>query len=200
MSANTVIHTEQALFGLIAGGDTAAFRELFDLYVPRLQPVVAGIIENESHVKDILQEVFLLLWTGREKLAGVESPRNWIFKTMYFQCYKYLRQQAVRSKAQEKMLSELKGQPLLNQVEEYTSFEETSKLIREAVNGLPSQAQKIYRLRREQDMPIADIAEQLNIAPKTVKNSLTRSLDAIRSHLEENGIVVPLFLLAYWML
>ena len=196
---HNAIHTEKQLFTLIADGDTAAFRVLFDLYLPQVQPVIAGIIESEANVKDVAQEVFLILWIGRAKLATVESPRNWIFRIVYYQCYKHLRQQGVRTKAQQKLMDEMSGQPAPNPTEEYTAFEETSRLVKQAVTSLPPQAQKIYRLRREEDMPIADIADKLNISPKTVKNSLTRSLQDIREYLEKHGIVIPLFLIGYWL-
>ncbi len=149
MTENNSVHTEQGLFASIAEGDTGAFRELFDLYLPQLQPVGAGINDNQAAVKDVMQDIFLLLWVDRAKLAGVDVPRNWIFRITYYQCYKYLRQQGVRMKAQQRLLDEVKEEPLANPMEEYTTFEETSRLVRQAVIELPPQAQKIYRLRRE---------------------------------------------------
>ena len=48
-------------------------------------------------------------------------------------------------------------------------------------------------------MKIEEIAEALDLSPKTVKNTLTRALQSIRTYLEERDIVIPAFLLAYFL-
>ncbi len=54
----------------------------------------------------------------------------------------------------------------------------------------PSQ-QEIFRMRYQQDMTTAQIAEQLNISRKTVQNQLGKSI----IHLRESLLVALVFLL-----
>ena len=51
------------------------------------------------------------------------------------------------------------------------------------VNNLPCQCQKVYRLSREEQMSTTEIADNLNISPKTVKNHLTKALSLIRKNI-----------------
>ncbi|QJB39683.1 sigma-70 family RNA polymerase sigma factor [Chitinophaga oryzae] len=186
---------ETILFDRIAEGDEAAFEALFHLYVPRIRPVILQIIQEEAPVKDIIQEIFLGLWMGRDKLPAVSSPRNWIFKMTYHRSYSWLQKQGVREKARHQLSwSETE---YTNITEENLSLSETSRLIREAIAQLPPQAMKIYLLSRENGLKIADIAGQLDISVQTVKNSLVRSLRAIREYLLRHGISIPLMLLSY---
>lgn len=53
------------------------------------------------------------------------------------------------------------------------------------VNKLPCQCQKIYRLSREEQLNTSEIAKDLNISPKTVKNHLTKALKFIRINMSE---------------
>lgn len=189
---------ETNLFYRIAQGDEAAFETLFHLYVPRIQPVITQIIQEEAPAKDIIQEIFLSIWMSRDKLPDITTPRNWIFKIAYHRSYSWLQKQGVRDKARQVNIAE--GEDYSNLTEENLSFTETTRLIREAIELLPPQAKKIYQLSRETDLKIAEIAAQLKLSPQTIKNSLVRSLRSIREYLIKHGIILPLILLEYCLL
>lgn len=184
---------ELALFRQIAMGDEAAFASLFHLYVPKIKPVITQIIRVEGPEKDIIQEIFLGIWLGREKLNEVAVPHNWIFKMVYFRCYTWLQRQGTRNKAVH--ILGLENPLVSNFTEENLSFSETAMLVKQAIQQLPPQAKKIYTLSRESGLKIAEIAHQLDLSPQTIKNSLVRSLKSIREFLIEHGVILPLLLL-----
>ncbi|HVI48233.1 MAG TPA: sigma-70 family RNA polymerase sigma factor [Chitinophaga sp.] len=186
-------HSEHliVLFQQIAGGSELAFEELFHLYVPQIKPLIHRIIKTEGPEKDIIQEVFLGIWLGREKLLTVELPHNWIFKIVYHRCYTWLQRQGV----QEKISQALPVGDYSNFTEENIHFSETISLVQQAIHLLPPQAQRIYLLSRETDLKVAEIANRLALSEQTVKNSLVRSRKAIRQYLIGHGILLPLVLL-----
>lgn len=186
---------EIALFHQIAQGDETAFEILFHLYVPKITPVIARVIQVEGPEKDIIQEIFLGIWLGREKLTDVLIPHSWIFKMVYHRCYSWLQKQEVRNKASQIIIRESSDQS--NLTEENIAFSETSQLVKQAIRQLPPQAQKIYLLSREKGLKIATIADQLQLSPQTVKNSLVRSLKSIREYLISKGVMLPLILLGW---
>ncbi len=143
---------------------------------------------------DIVQEVFLGLWLGRDKLSTIDTPHNWIFRMVYHRCYSWLQKQEVRRRASQQ-LGVLETSSSV-QTQEDLDFAETTRLLQQAVSLLPPQAQRIYLLSRETDMKIADIASQLSISTQTVKNSIVRSLRFIREYLSTHGIVLPMAILA----
>jgi RNA polymerase sigma-70 factor (ECF subfamily) len=193
-------HNEKELFRLIAEGNETAFEELFHLYVPRIQPVVYKIVKSEPVVKDIIQEIFLAVWLDREKLTVIDEPRNWIFKITYNCAYRWVKRQLVREKAKVRIGKEQEEiQPAGNTAENDLLFAETARLVKEAINALPPQSKKIYQLNREAGMKIADIAQELDISPQSVKNSLFRSGKTIREYLVQKGILLPLVLIFYYL-
>lgn len=186
----SAVHDKE-LFRLVAEGDEAAFRRLFHAYVPKLLPAVQHLTKNAAVTEDILQEAFLKVWLSRDKLPEVEHPRAWLTKIVYHQCFSYLRRQAVHDKA----LHVIGEQPEATSMEDDLAFNRLLRTVAEAVQALPPQAKKIYLLSREGNLKIPEIAAQLGLSPNTVKNSLVRSLQAIREQLAEAGHVLPLAVL-----
>ena len=185
------------LFALVAAGDEAAFRQLFNKFLPEIGSAIKSVVHSDTATKDIIQEVFIQIWISRDKLTAVELPRNWLFQVAYFLSYKWLRSQ----KNQEKLQSGLQStahSDNSNAVWEQLDFNETTRLIREAVVLLPEKARRIYTLSRDQHLKISEIADTLGISEQTVKNSLTRSLASIREHLLAHGISIPVFILCFF--
>ncbi|WP_346318034.1 sigma-70 family RNA polymerase sigma factor [Chitinophaga sp. YIM B06452] len=189
-------HTDKALFRLIAEGDEAAFRELFHAYVPQLEPLVMHLTKTASVTEDIIQETFLRVWLNRDKLPAIENPRSWLLRIIFYQSFTWLRRRSVHHKALDAMARG--DEEMRSTTEEAVAYAAMLRLVGEAVQQLPSQAKKIYKLSRENGLRIPEIAAQLELSPNTVKNSLVRSLQAIRRHMEAGGYWLPLIVL--WML
>ncbi|RPE05404.1 sigma-70 family RNA polymerase sigma factor [Chitinophaga lutea] len=191
-------HTDIALFQLIAEGDETAFRELFHAYVPQLQPLVMHLTKTASVTEDIIQETFLRVWLSRDKLAAIENPRSWLLRIVFYQSFTWLRRQAVHQKAMGAMAQGHDDAAMRSSTEEAVAYAAVVRLVGEAVQQLPAQAKRIYLLSRESGLRIPEIAEQLGLSPNTVKNSLVRSLQAIRRHIEAGGHWLPVALL--WLI
>ncbi|MDQ0107431.1 RNA polymerase sigma-70 factor (ECF subfamily) [Chitinophaga terrae (ex Kim and Jung 2007)] len=182
------------LFQLISEGDESAFRQLFHIYAPQFRAVALHITKTASVTEDILQETFLRLWISRDKLREIEQPRSWMLRIVFHQCFSYLRKQAIHNKAVAILAP---AEPVFSP-EEDIAYDFMRAQVTLAVQQLPPQAKRIYLLSREQGLKIPEIAAQLSLSPNTVKNSLVRSLQAIRKHLEHSGILFPAFII--WLL
>lgn len=190
-----IIYNDKELFELITSDDETAFLTLFHRYVPLLKPVIFKLVQQEPIVADVIQDVFLKLWLARNKLNSIESPRSWLFTVAYHQCFNYLRHQSIAERNLKNIANLDNPDSTIESPALATEFAETKRLIADAVNNLPPQAFKVYTLRREQGMSIEEIAKNLSITPKTVKNTLTRALDQIRQYLITKGIDIPVVLL-----
>lgn len=185
-------HKDLALFSRIAEGDEQAFEELFHIYMPQLYRIIYNLVPVEATVKDLTQEVFLYLWLGREKLPEVDEPQYWISRIAYNRSFKYLKQQKLRA------VQPGPGHEFhlhTNETEDAVNLSETTRLIRQAINELPQQQQKIYHLNRMSGKKPAEIAAELDISIQAVRNSLTRSGKVIREYLVDHGIEIPLILI-----
>ena len=191
------VSIEKQLFDLIAEGDETAFRDLFNLYMPQLYPMILKVTKVENVAEDILQETFLKLWISRDKLVAIENPRAWILRIAYFQAFTFLSKKAIHQKAVDKLEDKTRLQLQRNDIEETMAFSSLQAVVRKAISNLPGQTKKIYQLSREQDLKIPEIAKHLNLSEQTVKNTLSRALKFIREYVQRAGHV--LFLIALFL-
>jgi RNA polymerase sigma-70 factor (ECF subfamily) len=180
----------------VADNDEAAFEMLFHRFVPKIQPVLLGMVKSEAVAQDLVQDIFLNIWVNRYKLPEIESPSNWIFKIVYNRSYTWLEQQAVRQKAHHRIGTAQSPLTANIPTEESVSFAETSRLVRQAIQALPPQTKKIYLLSREEGLKHQEIADTLQLSISTIKNTLVNACKAIKGHLENQGIHLPLLWLA----
>ena len=72
---------------------------------------------------------------------------------------------------------------LLPTPEEQLDYEEFKNRLQQTKGLLSKRACQIYEMSREENMPIQEIAESLNLSSQTVKNYLTSTLKIFRKKL-----------------
>jgi len=168
-----------------------AFRKMILKPGPLVHAHASRLLQNDSLVDDVVQDVFLRLWMNRGHIAEINNLTSWVLRITYNLCFSILR----RRKIAEKSVSHIKEfTPGALNPEDYHHFQDTRRHIQDAINLLPKKAAQIYRLNREEGLKTAQIAAQLGISQQTVKNSLTRSLKFLREYLIQREILIPVFL------
>lgn len=191
--ANSVSNTEKELFQKIAEGDELAFKQLYLRYLPRLRPYLVDMIKSAAAADDIIQEAFIRIWLNRDKLSAVEHPASWIFRVAANECYKALR----RTAYDMKMAGSLEQGHF---EEQDIQYEQTHRYVNEAIAQLTPQRKKIYEMSRLEGKKPAQIASELNLSVSTVKNTLSATLELIRAHLTDKGILLPATLIWYFFI
>jgi RNA polymerase sigma-70 factor (family 1) len=169
----------------IAQGDEAAFSVLFYAYLDILQTFIMKLTRSAVDTEEVVQETFMRLWMGRDKLTEVRSLGAWIYTIAANECYKFLKKRSSREQGPIEKDEAVDGGN--DAVAEEMDLKEVRRLIIEAVGRLPAQRRRIYQMSRDEEMKIPEIAERLGISPNTVKNTLVVSLGFIRHYLAERG-------------
>ncbi|MBO9573370.1 MAG: sigma-70 family RNA polymerase sigma factor, partial [Chitinophagaceae bacterium] len=164
------LNNEQELLLRISEGDAVAFGKLYQHYYVQLQPVFMNYTRNASETEEILQETFIKVWLNRDKLSEVTHFRGWLFKVATRVYLKAVRKRLVYEQKLEEMGSAKAQQYDMVTPLETTHVQEIKKLVNEAVQLLPEQRRRIYELSRKEGLRIEEIAQQLGITTRTVKN------------------------------
>ena len=164
-------------------GDQRAFEQLFKAYYDATCHYVMRVIRDSDTTEEVVQSTFVNLWEKRELIRPDINFKSYLFRSAYNTALNYIKHQKVVSnyvaKKQEKI-------GLIQQ--DYVSHQpdfELQKKITDAINELPPQCQKVFRLSREEGLKYHEIAEELGISKKTVEIHIGKALKILRLRLKE---------------
>ncbi|WP_159518912.1 RNA polymerase sigma factor [Sunxiuqinia indica] len=159
--------------------DYASFNKIFDLYYPRLCAYVFQITNNSNASEDIVQEVFIRLWNGRERIVIHEHLLGYLLKASRNAALNYLRSEASRKKTMESL-------PVDIEINESNLLEEQEfiDLVTECIEELPERSKQVFLMSRFEGLKQKEIADKLGVSIKTIKNQIWKSLQYLKSCLE----------------
>jgi len=161
----------------IASGDIKSFERLFLLYQPKLIFFLKGFLHSEEISRDMAQDIFLSLWMNRERLAEVQSFSSYLFRIARYNVYNYFDRLFIQEKYTVEQVRQMNEG---YSVEEDLFLKELEARIESAVDQMPPQRQRIFRMSRYEGLSNDEISKQLNISKRTVENHLTAALADLR--------------------
>nr|WP_307735054.1 RNA polymerase sigma-70 factor [Chitinophaga nivalis] len=179
----------------IAAGNEKAFKALFDQYRGRLFYYISRFIKSEQVAEELVLDVFMKIWTGRELMAQVHNFDAFLFRIAHNKSVDFLRA-AARDPQLKTLLEEVTEQAAADGADSLVITREYETKIRAAISLLPPQCKKVYRLSREQELTHDQIAQQLHISRATVNNHLVLAQRFIRNYLaKEMDLAIVLLLI-----
>lgn len=185
----TNINQDRQLLSEIARGNEAAFRQFFDNWQPILLTFVYRLTKSYSVTEEIVQDVFIKIWSGRQQLPRVEHPKSYIFKITKNYTLDHLRTAMRTFEKQRQYENSLSGLPADNSTTDKEMQINQESLLEKAVAALPAQQQKAFRLAKQKGYSYEQIAGLMNISPGTVKYYIKLALASIRKELENTGSI-----------
>jgi len=188
--------SDAELLQFIRKDDAIAFKILYDRYWESLYVKACKRVDKDE-AKDMVQEVMTTLWRRRNDII-IHDDGN-IGRYLHTAIkYRVISHYAYSSKEipNTDFFAALNSDVYANALE----TKELSELLEQEINRLPARMQQIFRMSREDDFSIADIARQLNLSEQTIKNQLTEALKRIRESIKQNdyGDWVFVFILLYY--
>lgn len=179
----------------LKNGERCAFREIFETYHKRLYYFVFSFTKSDFATEDILQEVFVKVWMKRETIDPSCSFDSYIYIIARNQTYNHLRRIANQESLKKEVWRNLKHYD--RQTEDTVLLSEYQNIVDDILESLPVKKRSIFILSREQGKSNQEIADLLNISPKTVKNHLWKTLQLIKAQLQPyiTEVIIAFFLL-----
>lgn len=155
-------------------GDRAAFRKLYDEYKLKVYNTARNITKDEKAAEDILQEVFVTIYTKLYKLKKPAAFDVWLYKIVVNCCNNYFRKNKNSISSEDSVIENLAGEDkeIPNEIlEKKESYEELKKCI----DKLSDKLRICIVFYYFNDMSIKEIAEVLNCSEGTVKSRLFKA-------------------------
>lgn len=133
-------------------------------------------VEDTETGEDMVQEAFVKVWRHLHEGKEIENLKSYLYMAVRNECVGYLRQR--KNIAQDEELAEI---PDVSD-EDIDTSERDARLWR-AIDRLPERCREIFLMSKRDGMSGEEIAAELGLSIKTVKNQMTKAYERLRSEL-----------------
>lgn len=175
--------TDENLIAAIGKDDYTSYNKLFVRYYSRLCYYVYRMLMDKEDAEDVVQELFLTLWNNRKKIEISENVSGYLYRMA-----KNMALNHIRSETNYRSVLENREEPLSYYEENQLESEEFRIALNDCINRLPDRCKEVLLLHRVKGLKQKEIADQLSISVKTIKNQIHSSLQRLKKCLELKGV------------
>ncbi|MFW0718805.1 RNA polymerase sigma-70 factor [Pedobacter sp. N23S346] len=159
--------------------DMTAFEQLYRYLYSRLIKFSIYYVSDKQAAEDLVTEVFVKCWENRTAGTSILNPESYLFIAVKNQSLKHLKKNS--SVTFIDLVDVDDDVSATTQTPQYIL--ETKELHRQlnlAIETLAPQAREVFRLIKEGGLKYKEVAELLNISPRTVQTQLFRAIAKLR--------------------
>jgi RNA polymerase sigma-70 factor (family 1) len=168
--------SDDALIDLIKSHNQVAFVCIYNRYWSEMYACAFHIFPHREACEDLIHDVFLYLWTSRERLE-IKSLRDYLYIAI-----KNRSLNKIRSQKQLIEITEEKHEHIVSDAasDAQLLLREMDGVFENSILSLPEKCREIMILSRKEHLSNKEIASRLNISPKTVENQINIGLRKMR--------------------
>ncbi len=183
---------ETELIDRLSRGETAAFRELVELYKKKIYYLALELAGNSADAEDISQEVFLKAFRSFGTFRKGAKLGSWLYRITYNASIDHLRRRSLQPATAETEILDT-GEPAAAGLERARGEDPgriaEQRLLREQIDrallSLSLQERMVFTLRHDNDLMLDEIADVMNISIGSVKSYLFRGLQKLRKEMSQ---------------
>ncbi len=162
----------------IADGSEVAFNNLFRHFYLNLVHFAMDIVHSKSAAEEIVSDVFVKIWQQQQDIMRIQNLRVFLFVAVKNRSYNYLRDHSgwTVELTDDNVSVLVQG----SDPESDLHFRELQLQLHKVIEALPEQCRLVYKLVREDGLKFREVAEILQISPRTVETQLYRAVRKIR--------------------
>lgn len=170
------------LLKAIHGGNKEAFAELYNRYKKPLYLYALKKLGNPDEVDDLLQDLFTAVWVNRSNIDVNKELISYLYVSLRNKIIDYMAKSKNKARYEESIKKFAVG------FEDNTDFRVRSQIFIEQLDLLLTNhtnlQQKIFKMRFYKNMGNQEIAQELGISEKTVRNQLSLLLKELRGKIK----------------
>lgn len=188
---------DQDLVEQIRERDAHAFEQLFERYAEMIRRHLMHIVRDEATAQDLVQEVFLRVWTRAEQWNGQGPFKAWLYRIATNLALNSLRSVRRRREQPLDIPEEWTGDEEGGSVPAWLvdvsalgpdatlELSEQREQIRQLVDRLPEDKREAFRLVHQMELSIRAAADKLGVPEGTVKSRLHYAKNRLASQWQD---------------
>lgn len=168
---------DDELKSLLTQGSEAAFDEIYSRFWKKLYNEAYKRLHNPEQSEEIVQDIFIDLWTKRTQ-KEIDNLAAYLITSVRYQVFMLYN----KTKKLPYFEEPLDYIALSSEEADSVCFEkDLIAAVQTWLDQQPEKRREIFRLRYLEEMTTKEISEHLNISQKTVQNQLNTAQDSLRS-------------------
>ena len=176
------------LVARVAGGDQAAFEQLYEQSSPLLCTLVSRIVGNEGEAADLLQEIYLEVWRKASNYDHARgTPMAWLVTLARSRAIDRVRALGSRGKGVTASLDDTPASDLIASnadAMEISAASERQALVWAALKTLPLVQRQAIALAYYEGLTHVEISGRLNVPLGTIKTRIRLAMEKLRDGLQ----------------
>lgn len=172
---NAIDTDDNLLLGL-QQGDQSAFKVLYERYWKEVYNMVYRRIRDEEATKDIVQNIFVNLWTSRKAITiqtSLAPYLNTAAKNRTISFYK-------KNLADFSRNNIFQDDQVQHSIAHNLEANELKSFFNQEIENMPDTMRKAFVLSREENKSIREIASELSLSEQTIKNNISQALERLK--------------------
>lgn len=185
---------EHDILAKVAEGDQYAFTLLFNHYQRAVFVHGKRITQSESDALEVVQDIFIKIWTGRERLKSIENFGGYLNRIVRNHSFDLLKRIARENETNLKLREELTE--IDHATGQLLDYNEAVKLLNSVLEDLAPQQRLVYKLCHQEGKSYGEAALEMNISIETVRVHMKQALKNIREHFRKFSLYYPMLIIA----
>lgn len=177
----------------ISKDDKDAFSLLFRKYYKDLVLFGGNYLSDKDSCEDIVQNIFLRLWSNRRELSIETSLKSFLLKSVQNACLDEIRHRNSVKTYEAYTLAFSNTDDV--DIDNYILYSDLQDKLTKALEKLPQEYRQAFELSRFDGLKYKEIASYLNMSERTVEVRISKALVFLREHLKEFFLSLILLLL-----
>ena len=154
---------------------------VFHEYYPSLCYFANNILHDEKLAEDVVQDCFIKLWHKHKEINRPETIKSYLYSMVRNRCVSQLR------KKKSKHGHETNLKYMLDECEENVMDQmirsETMQQIFSALDSLPPQCQKVFKMLYLEGKDCLEVASELQLSVSTIRNHKAKAIILLKQKL-----------------
>ena len=147
-------------------------------YKDKIYRLSKRLLVSSEEAEDAVQEVFLKLWNGKEKIKNYKNPEAFAITMTKNYCFDRL-----KSKQASNMKIVHSNYKNSDNIERAIEAKDGVNIVFQIMETLPEQQKTILQLRDVEQFEFAEIAEMMEINETAIRVALSRARKTVREQL-----------------
>lgn len=166
------------------GANEIVLHTIFERFYHPLCFYAEKYLRNDEDVKDVVQEIFVTIWEKKLSFPNEYALKAYLYSSVYHSCIDRVKLSGIHKKHQDYILAGMNEADPQSYLTDQIETEVLTELF-QAIEKLPAECGKVFKLSYLEGLPIEDVAQKLEISVYTVKSQRARARKLLQENLKD---------------